>query len=199
MKWYNRTPFPVILKCWFGSSFGACSLGESWGLWVSEQLKCLCASIVSAICSRAALAQTCHTIAALLFYFCNSWAKEPWSVGKNRENQRKILGVSNLCSKTWIREPRMLVLPAGDVRWSSPLTLEQFLVWYLSWIQAEFSGRSRHWWEDVVSSKERWRLETAQSHSLLCQELCSIQPGISLCSAELTAAQEHKWWQELYH
>lgn len=83
---------------------------------MSEQLKCLCASIVSAICSRAALAQTCHTIAALLFYFCNSWAKEPWSVGKNRENQRKILGVSNLCSKTWIREPRMLVLPAGDVR-----------------------------------------------------------------------------------
>lgn len=58
---------------------------------MSEQLKCLCASIVSAICSRAALAQTCHTIAALLFYFCNSWAKEPWSVGKNRENQRKIL------------------------------------------------------------------------------------------------------------
>lgn len=71
-------------------------------------------------------------------------------------------------------------------------TLELFFVWCLSWIQAEFSGRSRLWWEDVVSAKERFRLEIAQGYSLLCQELSSQQPVLSLCSADLTAAEKHK-------
>lgn len=47
-------------------------------------------------------------------------------------------------------------------------------------------------WEEVLSAKERCELEIAQGHSLLCQELCSQQPGISLGSADLTAAEEHK-------
>lgn len=54
-------------------------------------------------------------------------------------------------------------------------------------------------WEDVLSAKERCELETAQGHPLLCRELCSQQPGISLCSADLTAAEEHKCWQQLSH
>lgn len=82
---------------------------------MNEQLKCLCASTVSV---QSVPEQHWHRLvsqAALLFYFYNSWAKEPRSVGENRENQRKILGLSNLCSKTWISEPGMLVLPVEDV------------------------------------------------------------------------------------
>lgn len=175
-------------KMLVGSSFGACSLGESSGLCEWTTKVSLCQYCLCAICSRAVLVQICVT----QLLPCYSWAKELRVLGRTGEKQRKILGLSSLGNKTWISEPGMLVLPLGDVGWSSPLSL-----WYLSWIQAGFSGS--HWYrlvEDVPSGKERCRLQTAHGHSLLCQELCSN----SLASfPELPAAGEHKLWQQLSH
>lgn len=124
-------------------------------------------------------------------------------LGRKGTNQRKMLCLSNFCSKTWISEPGMLVLPVGDCMKFSSFTLGQFL----SGVSAGSRWNSQgvtdpHWWEDPLLrfSQQRKGAGWKQHMAIPCYARSSVPTrGISLCSADLSAAEEHKCWQELSH
>lgn len=78
---------------------------------MSEQLKCLCASIASI---QSVPEQCWHKLVSHNCCPAVPGLRNLRELGRTGENQRKILGLSNLCSKTWISKPGMLVLPVGD-------------------------------------------------------------------------------------
>lgn len=80
---------------------------------MGEQLKCFCASIVSV---QSVPEQCWHRLVSHNCCLAIPGLRTLRVLGRTGENQRKILGLSNLGNKTWISEPGMLVLPLGDVR-----------------------------------------------------------------------------------
>lgn len=71
-------------------------------------------------------------------------------LGRKGANQRKMLCLSNFCSKTWISEPGMLVLPVGDCMKFS-FTLEQFLCGVSAGSRWNSQGvTDPRWWEDPL-------------------------------------------------
>lgn len=102
---------------------------------MSEQLKCLRASIVS---MQSVPEQCWHRLVSHNCCLAIPGLRNIRVLGRTGENQRKILDLSNLCSKTWISEPGMLVLPVGDAG-CSPLSLQSSFSWGVSWIEVEFS------------------------------------------------------------
>lgn len=109
-------------KMLVGGSFGACSLGESWELWVSERLKGLCASIVSV---QSVPEQPWHRLVSHNCCLAIPGLRNLRVLGRKGEKQSKILGLSNLGSKlgSQSQECSRARNALGDVGWSSPLSL----------------------------------------------------------------------------
>lgn len=79
---------------------------------MGEQLKCLCASIVSV---QSVPQQPWHRLVSHNCCLAIPGLRNLRVLGRTGEKQRKILGLRNLGNKSWMSEPGMLVLPLGDV------------------------------------------------------------------------------------